>query len=316
MVINLCVAGILLYYLMILWKFYPFSIGGTLVFASFIGIANYYSIKIRIFAFELSLFSLIPLLLMGLNFIAYIENRNGFSIAVIIGAVACTLLIHWLILFLVKRPFCLKEKNRLLEVKIDFVKKIAYLFAQSIMILIPFLLATVAIFMVMKDTNNIIFEKRFLNFTSFCLFWLLISLMYNLLVLKKNRKYVDQSFVKTVLKKAEVSTKFFKLIPIVIITTLIIGSGFEIQRGYWLLWVISYLTFLVLIIFEWGTWRFVFLNVNQGMPIVSVEETDTIMSGGFITNSNISIKKIVILFLVLLIYIFLLLILSSYFRNL
>lgn len=311
-VIDLFMAGTFLYYLVIAWNYYPFSLGGTLIFAVFMGIAAYYANRFKPFAFEISLFSLIPFLLMGLNFLAYIENKNGFSIVVMLGSLSITLLLHWLMMSLAVRPFIVKEGDNLVRDKTDFIKKIAYLFSQSAFILIPFLIVTAALFLVMKDTNNIIIEKRILSFTAFCLFWLLISLIYNLLILLKKRKYFNQYFANTIPRKAGVSTNRIYLL---IVSILIIGSGFEMERGYWFLWLMSWATLFVLILLEWGTWQFVFLNIDHPMPSMSMEEIDNILSvRGFLPDSGISFKKFVILFLTVLSYAFILLMVASYFR--
>ena len=90
--LNYFVLGAFLYYIIFLWKSYPFSIGGSIVFISVIGIINYFSIAYKDYAMELSLFSLVLFLLMALNHLAFFEYKHGYSVSIeiMIGALTLT----------------------------------------------------------------------------------------------------------------------------------------------------------------------------------------------------------------------------------
>jgi len=266
----------LLYYLIILWQTYPLSIGGTLIFMSIIGINYYFSIIYKQFAVELGLFSLSLVSLMGLNFLAYIEYANGFSETILIGTLVATFIIAITILYLTNSPFGPRETSNSPIFRIELRKRITGLIGHSSAVAFGFPVITASVFMGIRDEP--IIKENVLSFPTLSLMWVVIGLMLGLALMRK-QKDLNNYIRYLVVKKSEINIAFLKkwFFPINI-GIFIVGLVFEINRGFWFLWLYSWLAFLLILILGWKIWKYVFQKNSYEITTIETEKVLSIPS--------------------------------------
>jgi hypothetical protein len=275
LLLNYFIWGVFLYYMIFLWKSYPFSIGGTLIFISVIGIMNYFSIIYKDYVMEFSLFSFVLFLLMALNFFAFFEYQHGYSWR--IEAIMCALIVTVTILArrLTINPIRLKENSNLSVERRELQERISYIVSHSFMITGFYAVVTATVFSAIRG-GRLIGKECTLYFSNLSFMWLGVGLIFVLLLMRR-WSYLDEYISSLVVKRSQINMIWMrKWFGPLIICIFLLGLGVEIQRGFWLLWFFSWLVFVLIVVMIWKVWRFVFeqepLHIDDSIEIERVRK--------------------------------------------
>ena len=232
----------------------PYILGGTLIFFPLLALIYCFSYMYKRYQMELSVFALIVLSLIGINYLNYFENAGKLSYFWILH-IFCFLLIILIISFTILglRPFSLNLDVVEKEDFIDIKKKVSERLNLFLIFGLGFCIATGMPFLVKSDARLI--EAGFIRFVPLAVFWLTISFVVTLINLKKIEKYTAYLITRDNKLSFENYRKIFFIGLGVII---LFGSGLEIQRGVWLLWIETILLFLLTLLSLWCVWQFVF----------------------------------------------------------
>jgi len=296
--IDYLVLAVYLYYLIVIWKSYPFSIGGSHVFISIIGFMYCLSFLYREFASDFTLLSLILVSFMGLNFVAYIEHTKGLSENVVAGVIIVSIIILISIWWLIQKPLWV-ERHSVSE-KIELIKRVAGFITSIIVIPLIFTVATASVLLVLK--NELIVKNHILSLSTISLGWILLSLI---LILTIKRKIFNNTIPYLIVKRVEINiTSIKKWFPTIAIGIFIFGSGFEITRGLWIFWLGSWLAFVLVIVTLWKTWKYVFFKKND-YDIVDIKD-NIFIAFPSTSDPRFFLKFVIVGTLVLSTYIFML----------
>jgi hypothetical protein len=257
LLLNYFIWCVFLYYMIFLWKSYPFSIGGTLIFISVIGIMNYFSIIYKNYVMEFSLFSFILFLLMVLNYFAFIEYQHGYSWR--IGVIICALIVAVAILarHLTMIPVRLKEISNLSKERIELQKRLSFIVSHSSMITGFYAVATAVAFSAISG-GRLIGKECIRYFPNLSFMWLGVGLIFLLLFMKR-WDYLNTYISSLVGRKSQINMTWVgKWFGPLVVCIFLLGLGFEIQRGFWFLWFFSWLVSVLIVVMIWKVWRHVF----------------------------------------------------------
>jgi hypothetical protein len=268
-IIDLSILGAFLCYLFFIWKKYPYSIGGSLVFFTPICVIYYFSFVYKNFQVEFSLLSLIIFSLMVLNFIAYIEHTDGFSEVVLTGVFVCQITILLSVFRLMQKAFQI-GKDVSLPKRALTIRIWRYL-AGSFAITITFLLATATFFMAI-NSNGSMGNKilNLFNFPTWGLIWINIAFV---LSLTRKRRSVDRAIKKLCVKKnVWTITSPVKKFVFISAALFLSGSVLETARGLWVVWFFSCLALSLSIVAVWRVWSCTLAGESPRVIVESEEE--------------------------------------------
>lgn len=281
MLLNYSMLGAFLFYMLILWKCHPFSIGGSLIFISLIGINSYLSFKYKQFARELTFVSIIVFSLMVLNFLAYIENVSDSLNIVLFGTIAIIFIMSHIIALLADGRFGPKETSTSVITIIELRKRIMGLIFHIGFISSTFSIVTASVFLAIRDEMSTSIDKHILKFSAISLICFIAGLIFVLLMIRK-WKNIAYYIPYIVLNKSDVNIDFLrKWFFHIAMGLLIIGLAFESQRGFWLLWIFSWLAFILIIVLEWKIWKYVFSKDVFDIATLELEKIQSMPSFSF-----------------------------------
>jgi len=306
LLINFITVSALLFHLIVLWKFYPFYVGGSFILTTVIAFIFYLSFVYKDYALPLSLFSFILLLIMALNFFAAYEYYHGYSTYIEITIGTLTVMVSILVMCLVSGAFKSKVASDPRVERIELKKRIFYIIYNIPMIIGICALSAGIALSGMRD-NRIVRRECTPIFAHLSVAWIVIGILFVLYQLRK-WDFLDAYISTMAVKKSEVNVtwlkKWFGSATIVIFLA---GFGIEIQRGFWLLWFFSWLAFVMISIVAWKMWRFVFsrdasctetnLDLERIRRLPSFSEPTYVIKLMLITSAVAFIQFLILAFL-------------------
>lgn len=248
--------GLFLFYIAFVWRHYPFSIGGSFIFISIIGINSYFSLRHKDLAVELSLFSVMLYSIMIINFLVYFEYQHGYSgsLEILIGFfIFIASIIPWILSI---KPINLKGTSNTSELQKELKRRIYYFIGHSSIITSIYAISTLALLSGIRE-NVSVRKECTLHFTFFSLIWLVLGLLF-VLISRRRWDYLDKYISCSIEKRFDINMgwliKRFRFIAVAIF---LIGLAFEAQRGFWFLWLCSWLVLMLSLRMIWLVWQFV-----------------------------------------------------------
>ena len=240
---------------------FPFSLGGSFVFSFLIGCFALIVLKYSNMANLLLIITWNLCGLLGLNFMSYWENMEGISLVYIILLVLLIIVIVFAFSFAVFRP--LKAKNQLNEAEIiNFNKLNDVVLSLLVITELPLIIGIFIIMDVSHDflnpSNEVTFLRAYLVAAS--------VLMLGFIIAKLFMYKIEDSDIKELLSENKADFKGLdrgvvrKWCLMVIALIIIFGSGFEMLRGMWFMWIS---TVIMLILMSSIFWRILKLKFDE-----------------------------------------------------
>ena len=251
----------------------PYILGGTLIFFPLLALIYFFSYVYKRYQFELSVFALIVLSLIGINFLSYFENAGKLSYFWILH-MFCSLAIIAIVFFTILglRPFSLNLEVMTEESFLEIKKKIGQRLNLLLGFGLVFCASTGMPFLVCPEARLI--ENGLLKYVPIATFWFIISFIVTLINLKKIEKYT----VHLISKDKQLNLKNTKKIFLIGLAIMILfGSVLEIQRGAWVQWIETYSLFTLCLLSLWSIWQFVFENKD----VSNIKSKKELFSLGF-----------------------------------
>jgi len=111
-------------------------------------------------------------------------------------------------------------------------------------------------------------------FTSFVIFWFIFSLVISFV---RGSKIPEEYIIYLVTKKHLIdSDNLKKWFVSIVIGTFFIGTVLETIRGLWFVWILSWIAFLMIILTNWRTWRYVFFDKKVDADSLNLETLPTV----------------------------------------
>ncbi len=288
---------------------YPiYAIGGSLLFLNIIGIGYYISAVHKEISLELGLFSLILFSLMGFNLLAYLEYVHGYSATILIGNVIFLIIVFKAVYTIAMQPFFGGGIREPSDVRMHLLRKYVQYLTLTMIIPFAFITSVEAVVLGFKDAglHYIVF-----NITVLSLVWIVLGFVALIII---QRKLFSNVIPYVIVRESNMdissSKKYFTILMIIIFT---VGSGCEIQRGFWFLWIVSILSVLLISAALWQNWKYVFIDHSSyNLNDLKKDDIDAIPS---LTNSRYILRNIILLFLSGIIYIFVVIMAVVYFSG-
>ena len=295
--IDYTILGLFTCCMVFLLLYQPFSIGGSLIFFSVIVYLVYISIIRKDYVIECRTLSLVLFMLMLINYLAQLENSSRYSIGIETTIVVITVTVSFMVLHITVKPLRLKQTVDISIEKKELKKRIYYLMSHSVFITMLFSAFTLAGLIGMRIIGN----ECSLNIAKFSLSWFAIGLA-GVLVLMTRWTYLDSYIASIVVNKSQNNgAKLKKWFFPAAIVILLLGSVFELQRGYWFLWFISWLVITLVVTMIWKVWKFVFKRESPQADNIDMDKVKKLPS---LTDSLYMLKLAIVMVPVGIIYAF------------
>lgn len=294
-IIDLATSVIILFIVILLGSKILVILGGSTVLLMVCVFIYYLSFAYKKFQLELSLIVIVALILIGINYLAYVEIEKTDPIKYIYIVSAFTLLSFTLLMaFLVATIKNIKNKEEA-RIKKDVVE-----ISKRIVQRLTFILFLSWFFVIfsgigfLDNPNAAIVKEGLVKYVPLGAFWLVVSFIATVLNIKKIESYIFYALREK--EKFNIRNVKKYLIGGVILF-FVFGSGMEITRGFWLLWIETFLLFCLVMAACWTIWRYYF-DDRVFVKEVNVDELKSIT-----TDFNYFLKSIGIFTLIGTLYI-------------
>jgi len=147
-----------------------------------------------------------------------------------------------------------------------------------------------------------IIQRSYIKYLPIGLFWLIISFVVSFISLKKvNKNYI----LYAIIDKEKVRIPKIKQYYIIVMVLLFfLGSGLEINRGLWHIWLETYLLFICIIITIWQIWKYIFEEHIFDPTKIYLEGLKSVWSSEFFLKYLIVILLISTVYLIFIVVIY------------
>jgi hypothetical protein len=245
------------------------ALGGALIFSLFLPFIYLASYKYKRYRNELSFAGIIILTLFLTNYVDYLDKVNKIPfvwIVILFFLVSLTCIIAFIILSL--KPFQSNSdqitKDIFVKIRIRSYERLALF---PILALIVFCIPTAFPYFIHGIGEDNLTKRAFLNYVPICISWLSLSFVFTLISLWKIKESINLVAIEnTEIKFQNYNSLFLAVAGLLII----LGSGFELVRGDWILWTATMLLFLIIFASLLTFWKFI-LNTNNESDITESE---------------------------------------------
>ena len=241
------------------------ALGGSLVFPIFIITTSLFSQIYKKYQIEVSAVGIILLTLLLTNFVDYLDKANKLQFIWII-LIYCSVYFAGIaaFIFLALRPLLPigdnANKAEFVELKMRIFARLSFF---PLISLFVFCIPTAFPYFYLGLADRRFVDKDLVRYIPICTFWLTFSFLVTHILIWK----IKEVFSLLTKENTEIKFKYYNALFLSSLGIIIIlGSGLEIARGAWFLWIESIL--LVIMIFStlWCIWRFV-LSTNSKRDI-------------------------------------------------
>jgi len=261
-IINIVTALIISYMIQANYECLPYCYGGSLVFVPLYAILLFISLNSRIYKKEISVYMIICVVMLGYNKIAYLEANKVYEVSRLFMAIYLLtfMTIIWS-LIVVKLAFeyskALSESLRpnQTEIKQQIFSRYFLIMAASI----------VAVWITGHafTLSPIYFDYLYCKMP-LSLIAILILILFSLITIAVIKRIPEKYFMYAFLGHERVKVHNIRIYYVLcVILIFIIGSGMELLRGSWLLWVGTMFLFVVITESFWNTWRYVLDKTSE-----------------------------------------------------
>lgn len=258
--IDIATGAIILFIVILLGPKILEILGGSTILLTVCVFLSYLSFYYKKFQLELRTIIIAALILIGINYLAYIEIEKTDPIKYIYIISAFTLLsLILVIIFLVatRKNIKCKRKKEIKKVVIEVSKKIferlSFILLLSWLFVVISGLVFFAVFLNNPNAANL--KEGWLKYVPLGTFWLGVAFIVTILNLRSIESYIFY----TLQGKERFTIKNLKKYLIGgIILLFVFGSGMEVTRGFWFLWIETFLLFCLFIAACWTILRYYF----------------------------------------------------------
>lgn len=250
--------GLIIVYFILMWNEYPLTLGGSIVFITLIALNCFFSTLRIVNPWFLTTFSMMLLLFMSINHVAYLESLHGVQSSYIPWYIC----LGYIMFHVYSISVCLSigsGSERRSESEIGLRKSITIRILMKVFF--PYLigaLVTGAVFLVYAHREAFTVK---LSLMKHYLFWFIVGQAW---VLIANRKEIDWAFSKLTIEKSALRIRNPRKIFIVFaLATLFIGSAFEMMRGLWFVWFGTWLAVTLMVMNYWRMWKYSLSENNK-----------------------------------------------------
>jgi len=252
-------------------------LGGSTILLTVYAFSYYLSVVYKKFRRELSIVIIAALILIGINYLAYIEisiTDPRINIYIIIGFIFLSLSLIISFLVAMTKNIGHKDEEEIKKDNMAISKRIFQRIAYILYLSWIFVLISGLVFLAVihENSSTATIKESWLKFVPLGAFWLVVAFTANIINLKKIESYIfyilqGRERINIVnLKKYLVGT---------VILLFAFGSGMEIVRGFWFLWIETFLLFCLFMASLWCILRYYF-DDRIIVKEVEVDEIKTI----------------------------------------
>jgi hypothetical protein len=273
------------------------ALGGSvclLIVASFV---VYLSRIYMNYRYELNLICILMLLLMLLNYTAYVESKNSFLMPVALGASILMMAIAIVSAALAKRPLYSKKDRRTLTTqKSNVAYRVKWIIDDGMLELtLVLIVMTFILFSILGGGGS--YQRIPFKLSAVIMFWFIFLLMLHFI---RTRKIPDHYFYCAVKPREGFNSVLIKKwIFFITVFIAIAGTAMETVRGLWGVWLVTLVLIIATILFCWRIWKYIALNWDVDTTKLNAETLPLI-----IKDPVYFVKKVGFIVLILMIYAF------------
>lgn len=253
-----------------------FKSGGSFVFTAICAFLIFLNIITKKYNAILRLWITILLLLIVMNFLGY-QEAHGEALSIQYLAVYFVLYLIvffvWVAAFRVYFPpkaNIINNKDSEAQSDKKIWERIYSKIWVAPFIMFMFIFVTIAFFgAVIKKNMLDRFTQSYFSFIDIASFWLIIGNIIGFISFRG----VSGEYINYSIDTPKTSMPYFKKTLIIIsIVILIFGTVFEVNRGMWSLWFLTYMFLFSMVILHWRIWKYIFYpkDINQGLDYESL----------------------------------------------
>lgn len=232
------------------------ALGGSLIFLIFMFTTYFFSHMYKKYQTELSAAGIIILALLLTNFLDYLDKVNKIPFIWII-LIYCSISIAGIaaFIFLALRPLRpnlnIIKKDEFFDMKMRIFVRLGLF---PLLSLFVFCIPTSFPYFSFGLADSRYVDKDLIRYIPICTFWLTISFSVTLISLWRIKEAI--SLLTT--ENTEIKFKSYNILFLSSLALIIVlGSGLELARGAWFLWIENILLFIMIFSSLWCIWRFV-----------------------------------------------------------
>jgi len=233
------------------------ALGGSLIFSLLLCLILFVSYMYNKYQTELSVAGIIILTLLLTNYLDYLDKANKIPFIWIL-ILYCSISISGIaaFIFLALRPLRLNLNIIKKAEFFDMKKRVYYRLALFPLIaLVGFCIPTAFPYFSFGLADSRFVDKTLIRYIPICMFWLTIFFSVTLISLWRVKEGISLLTTEnTEIKFKSYNTLFLSSLGLIIV----LGSGLELARGAWFLWIENILLLTMIFSSLWCIWRFVF----------------------------------------------------------
>ncbi len=232
------------------------ALGGSLIFSLFLSAIYFVSYMYKRCHTELSVAGIIIVTFLLTNYLDYLDKLNKIPfIWIVVIYCSISLVSIAAFIFLALRPLR-PNSNKIGKAEFVDRKKRVYerLGLFPVLAIVVFCIPTAFPYFILGIADRQFVGKPLIRYIPICTFWLALSFLVTLISLRRVKEGI--SLLTT--KNTKIKFKSYNILFLGGLGLLIVlGSGLELVRGAWFVWIETALLFIIIVASLWCIWRFV-----------------------------------------------------------
>lgn len=261
--------AVFLFYLFFLWESYPNATGGSLAFMTILAFGHFYALKYRELSLPISLLSVAVFSLVALNFLLFLIVSMGLSLNLLAAPFVALIIMSQCFYHASIRHF-MSKSAKFEPLQNDLMRRVRLLIFSGTHVSILFIYVAAIMFMASMEYEPL--KDLSYKFSNIFILSLLIGPTFLLSTKRRHLNFAIEKLTTLKIVSADnlsiIKKRFFSLAFIM----LLLGSGLELMRGLWIIWIGSWLALCLIMINIYRTWKYIFIKTSDASNLTAMDD--------------------------------------------